>query len=118
MDQLKKEHELTKQMTATLSSFRVDPSLAAAANDRRYRKREDESVKRDPDIWPPPTPQEPRLDIGRAYKFVATRIASGKIIDYFKSSCFVFLYDFLKYCMAQKFYMGFNFTVLWLLAEP
>lgn len=59
LDQLKKEHELTKQMISTLSSFRVDPSLAAAANDRRSKK-EDENAKRDPDVWPPPTPQEPR----------------------------------------------------------
>ena len=61
LDQLKKEHELTKQMISTLSSFRVDPSLAAAAPSDRYsRKKEDESAKRDPDVWPPPTPQEPR----------------------------------------------------------
>ena len=63
LDQLKKEHELTKQMISTLSSFRVDPSLAAggAAGDRHSRKKEeDHVVKRDPDVWPPPTPQEPR----------------------------------------------------------
>jgi len=62
LDQLKKEHELTKQMISTLSSFRVDPSLAAAAagSDRYLRKKEDENAKRDPDVWPPPTPQEPR----------------------------------------------------------
>ena len=59
LDQLKKEHELTKQMVSTLSSFRVDPSLAAGS-DQHSRKKEDESAKRDPDVWPPPTPQEPR----------------------------------------------------------
>lgn len=67
LDQLKKEHELTKQMISTLSSFRVDPAVATGAGGDRYskkkedeRKKEDEHAKRDPDVWPPPTPQEPR----------------------------------------------------------
>ena len=66
LDQLKKERELTKQMISTLSSFRIDPSLAAGVSERLSRKKEDErkkeddNAKRDPDVWPPPTPQEPR----------------------------------------------------------
>lgn len=61
LDQLKKEHELTKKMISTLASFRTDPSLAAASGSDRYsKKKEEENSKRDPDVWPPPTPQEPR----------------------------------------------------------
>ena len=66
LDQLKKEHELTKQMISTLSSFRADPSLATGGGDRYSkrkedeRKKEDDNAKRDPDVWLPPTPQEPR----------------------------------------------------------
>ena len=56
---LNKELELVKSMTATLTSFKEDPSLAA-----RFKGRAEEpsnpSPGYDPGVWPPPTPQEPR----------------------------------------------------------
>jgi len=56
LDDLKKEHELIKQIIGTLASFRADPSIAAGGGEHR-RKKEDNPT-RDPDVWPPPTPQE------------------------------------------------------------
>ena len=54
---LNNELELVKSMTATLGSFMEDPSIAVG----RHKSGGGASEQsRDPDVWPPPTPQEPR----------------------------------------------------------
>lgn len=54
---LNDELELVKSLTATLASFKEDPSIAAG----RHKSGGGVSEQpRDPDVWPPPTPQEPR----------------------------------------------------------
>ena len=54
---LNDELELVKSLTATLASFKEDPSVAIG----RYKSGGGASEQpRDPDVWPPPTPQEPR----------------------------------------------------------
>lgn len=54
---LNNELELVKSMTVTLGSFMEDPSIAAG----RHKSGGGASEQsRDPDVWPPPTPQEPR----------------------------------------------------------
>ena len=55
LDDLKKEHELIMQILSTLASFRADPSIAAGGD---HRKKKEDNPTRDPDVWPPPTPQE------------------------------------------------------------
>ena len=64
---LNKELEVVKSLSSTLSSFKEDPSIAAGAGGRgrpfgNRGDKEDVSSghSRDPDVWPPPTPQEPR----------------------------------------------------------
>jgi len=56
LDNLRKEHELNKQIVSTLASFRADPSIATGGGD--HRKKKEDNPTRDPDVWPPPTPQE------------------------------------------------------------
>jgi len=53
---LKKEHELIKLLINTLAIYRADPSIATGRGDH-WKKKEDNPT-RDPDVWPPPTPQE------------------------------------------------------------
>lgn len=52
---LNDELELVKSLTSTLASFKEDPTVALG------RQRSSEPP-RDPDVWPPPTPQEPRYN--------------------------------------------------------
>lgn len=54
---LNEELELVKGLTTTLASFKEDPSMSARA---KARAEETPTVSHDPDVWPPPTPQEPR----------------------------------------------------------
>lgn len=54
---LNKELGLVKSLSATLSSFKEDPTIAA-----RYSGHTEEPAPRDPDVWPPPTPVENRLE--------------------------------------------------------
>ena len=54
---LNSELEVIKSITTTLSSFMEDPSIAVG----RHKSGGGASEQsRDPDVWPPPTPQEPR----------------------------------------------------------
>jgi hypothetical protein len=57
---LNNELELVKSMTGTLGSFMEDPSIAAG---RQKSGGGASEQSRDPDVWPPPTPQEPRYTI-------------------------------------------------------
>ena len=65
---LKDELELVKSLTSTLASFKEDPNMAAGIAGRQKTPaggirggREDMAPhSRDPDVWPPPTPQEQR----------------------------------------------------------
>lgn len=64
---LNKELEIVKSLSSTLSSFKEDPSIAAGGGGRArvFGGRGDRGDAasahvRDPDVWPPPTPQEPR----------------------------------------------------------
>ena len=57
---LNEEQDLVKSLTATLSSFKEDPSIVG----RQRGKGEEPSAHHpghDPDVWPPPTPVEARL---------------------------------------------------------
>lgn len=54
---LNKEMGLVKSLSATLSSFKEDPTIAA-----RHSAHTEEPAPRDPDVWPPPTPVENRLE--------------------------------------------------------
>ena len=54
---LSDELELVKSLTTVLSSFKEDPSIAAGRHKAVDRASEQ---PRDPDVWPPPTPQEQR----------------------------------------------------------
>ncbi len=57
LSMLNEELELVKSLTSTLDSFKEDPSLAAR---QKPRPSEPYSTPHDPDVWPPPTPVEPR----------------------------------------------------------
>ena len=64
---LNKELDLVSSLNSSLASFKEDPSTAAAGGRQRLpgaRSDRDGAVvslhSRDPDVWPPPTPQEPR----------------------------------------------------------
>ncbi len=64
---LSKELEVVKSLSSTLSSFKEDPTTAAGVpRSRGLGGRGDREEaggvarSRDPDVWPPPTPQEPR----------------------------------------------------------
>jgi len=61
---LNKELEIVKSLSSTLSSFKEDPSMMAGRGKPVGGRGDREDVTsghgRDPDVWPPPTPQEPR----------------------------------------------------------
>lgn len=61
---LNKELGVVRSLSSTLSSFKEDPSIAAGGvgRARAFGGRDDAASAhvRDPDVWPPPTPQEPR----------------------------------------------------------
>ena len=65
---LNKELDLVSSLNFTLASFKEDPSMSAGGGGGRQRllgargDRDDAviSYHRDPDVWPPPTTQEPR----------------------------------------------------------
>ena len=64
LNMLDDELELVKSLTSTLASFKEDPGIAAGARQRSSNAgREDHRAphSRDPDVWAPPTPLEPRL---------------------------------------------------------
>ena len=62
---LSDELELVNSLTSTLASFKEDPGVSAGGGGGKFRsagsksEREDHHT-RDPDVWPPPTPIEPR----------------------------------------------------------
>ena len=51
------ELELVRSLSSTLASFKEDPSVA---NGSRQKPQNRGEPPRDPDVWPPPTPLEPR----------------------------------------------------------
>ena len=68
---LNKELKVVVSLSSTLSSFKEDPTTAAGGpRAGRGGVREEAGgvarAPRDPDVWPPPTPQEPRCDPFRA----------------------------------------------------
>ena len=71
---LNEEQDLVKTLTATLSSFKEDPSMAV-----RLRGRGEEPSAHhpghDPLVWPPPTPVEARLVAMERILFILPRAA-------------------------------------------
>lgn len=66
MSMLSDEMELVSSLTSTLASFKEDPGVAAAGRQKSsvaMAARADHHTphSRDPDVWPPPTPLEPRF---------------------------------------------------------
>lgn len=65
---LNRELDLVTSLNSALASFKEDPSMLAGGGGGRLRLfgargDSDDAVvshHRDPDVWPPPTPQEPR----------------------------------------------------------
>lgn len=53
LNMLTDEQELVKSLSSTLSSFKEEPGMAAGGARTSEQPR-------DRDVWPPPTPQEPR----------------------------------------------------------
>ena len=63
LSMLNDELELVKSLTSTLASFKEDPAVAAGGGRHKsgLTPSNDHSVpSHDPDVWLPPTPQEPR----------------------------------------------------------
>ena len=58
---LNDELELVKSLTGTLASFKEDPSVAIGR--QRPVGGGASEQPRDPDVWPPPTPQEHRYNM-------------------------------------------------------
>lgn len=58
MDILNDELELVKSLTSILASFKEDPSMGAGGRQKSSASKLPHS--KDPDVWPPPTPLEPR----------------------------------------------------------